>query len=198
VEGLNAPARRATRRLDHLVDDAAVHADARHAVPRAIAWQNVAYNQPPHPSFFLGNGMTMPPPPSIYTVAANPLPPGDFNGDRQVGPGDLAIWRATFGMSSAATPLPGDGDDDGVVDGADFLLWQRSSNPLCPWRQRMPRLASRRWLSLTWHMRGCRSHRRSTASAEFVYERLAAPLQMTMRRSCMRRRCTCEKDAGRS
>ncbi|XVU22738.1 RICIN domain-containing protein [Actinoplanes sp. CA-054009] len=32
----------------------------------AIAWQNTAYNQPPHPSFFLGNGMTTPPQPSIY------------------------------------------------------------------------------------------------------------------------------------
>lgn len=26
----------------------------------AIAWQNVAYNQPPHPSFFIGNGMKTP------------------------------------------------------------------------------------------------------------------------------------------
>ena len=26
----------------------------------AIAWQNVAYNQPPHPSFYLGYGMTLP------------------------------------------------------------------------------------------------------------------------------------------
>ncbi|GAA3233080.1 RICIN domain-containing protein [Dactylosporangium siamense] len=33
----------------------------------AIAWQNTAYNQPPHPSFFIGNGMTTPPQPSVYT-----------------------------------------------------------------------------------------------------------------------------------
>lgn len=26
----------------------------------AIAWQNVAYNQPPHPGFYLGHGMTLP------------------------------------------------------------------------------------------------------------------------------------------
>ncbi|KAB8139629.1 rhamnogalacturonan lyase [Chloroflexia bacterium SDU3-3] len=32
----------------------------------AIAWQNTAYNQPPHPSFFLGNGMATPPQPVIY------------------------------------------------------------------------------------------------------------------------------------
>lgn len=31
----------------------------------AIAWQNVAYNQPPHPSFFLGEGMDAPPTPNI-------------------------------------------------------------------------------------------------------------------------------------
>ncbi|HEV7607424.1 MAG TPA: rhamnogalacturonan lyase [Steroidobacteraceae bacterium] len=31
----------------------------------AIAWQNVGYNQPPHPSFFIGDGMTAPPAPNI-------------------------------------------------------------------------------------------------------------------------------------
>ena len=34
----------------------------------AIAWQNVAYNQPPHPSFFLGDGMKAPPRPNIELV----------------------------------------------------------------------------------------------------------------------------------
>jgi rhamnogalacturonan endolyase len=32
----------------------------------AIAWQNVAYNQPPHPGFFLGTGMQRPPAPKLY------------------------------------------------------------------------------------------------------------------------------------
>jgi rhamnogalacturonan endolyase len=32
----------------------------------AVAWQNTAYNQPPHPSFFLGSGMTRPPQPTVY------------------------------------------------------------------------------------------------------------------------------------
>jgi rhamnogalacturonan endolyase len=31
----------------------------------SIAWQNVGYNQPPHPSFFLGSGMKPPPRPNI-------------------------------------------------------------------------------------------------------------------------------------
>ncbi|MFI6785805.1 rhamnogalacturonan lyase [Nonomuraea sp. NPDC050383] len=32
----------------------------------AIAWQNTAYNQPPHPGFFIGDGMPTPARPSIY------------------------------------------------------------------------------------------------------------------------------------
>ncbi|GGM79270.1 rhamnogalacturonan lyase [Dactylosporangium sucinum] len=32
----------------------------------AIAWQNTAYNQPPHPSYFIGNGMSTPPQPVVY------------------------------------------------------------------------------------------------------------------------------------
>jgi rhamnogalacturonan endolyase len=32
----------------------------------SIAWQNVSYNQPPKPGFFLGTGMELPPKPDIY------------------------------------------------------------------------------------------------------------------------------------
>lgn len=32
-----------------------------------LAWQNTAYNQPPHPSFFIGNGMATAPRPIVYT-----------------------------------------------------------------------------------------------------------------------------------
>lgn len=38
----------------------------------AIAWQNVGYNQPPHTSFFLGNGMATPAAPDLYFVGTNP------------------------------------------------------------------------------------------------------------------------------
>lgn len=34
----------------------------------SVAWQNVGYNQPPHTSFFLGEGMKTPPAPSISIV----------------------------------------------------------------------------------------------------------------------------------
>ncbi|MEU9649798.1 rhamnogalacturonan lyase [Streptomyces sp. NPDC048110] len=33
----------------------------------ALAWQNTAYNQPPHPSFFIGAGMPTAPRPSVFT-----------------------------------------------------------------------------------------------------------------------------------
>jgi rhamnogalacturonan endolyase len=33
----------------------------------AVAWQNTAYNQPPHPGFFLGNGMPTAPRPTVHT-----------------------------------------------------------------------------------------------------------------------------------
>ena len=39
--------------------------DAQYRV--AIAWQNTAYNQPPYPSFYIGEGMTTPKRPSITT-----------------------------------------------------------------------------------------------------------------------------------
>ncbi|WP_308184891.1 rhamnogalacturonan lyase [Streptomyces sp. MNU76] len=32
-----------------------------------LAWQNTAYNQPPHTSFFIGAGMPTPPRPTVYT-----------------------------------------------------------------------------------------------------------------------------------
>jgi rhamnogalacturonan endolyase len=33
----------------------------------SVAWQNVGYNQPPHPGFYLGDGMSPPPRPKIAT-----------------------------------------------------------------------------------------------------------------------------------
>jgi len=37
----------------------------------AVAWQNSSYNQPPHPSFFLGYGMAEPPTPNIQVVSSS-------------------------------------------------------------------------------------------------------------------------------
>lgn len=41
---------------------------------QALAWQNVAYNQPPHPSFFIGHNMEPPPVPHIKVLDPNDSP----------------------------------------------------------------------------------------------------------------------------
>ena len=38
----------------------------------AVAWQNVGYNQPPHTSYFIGQGMATPAQPNVYVVRAAP------------------------------------------------------------------------------------------------------------------------------
>jgi rhamnogalacturonan endolyase len=35
----------------------------------SIVWQNVAYNQPPHTSFYVGEGMSKPPLPDIRVLS---------------------------------------------------------------------------------------------------------------------------------
>ncbi|HMO87264.1 MAG TPA: dockerin type I domain-containing protein, partial [Lacipirellulaceae bacterium] len=92
----------------------------------AIAWQNVAYNQPPHPSFFLGAGMETPPIPLVYSASTVDRLIGDFNGDNRVDLMDLAIWQQQAGATGNGNYLLGDANGDLRVDGADFLLWQRN------------------------------------------------------------------------
>jgi len=90
---------------------------------QAIAWQNSGYNQPPHPSFFLGAGMAAPPIPQIYTVQfAAPLA-GDYNGDHVVNAADYTVWRDTLGSTG---DLRADGDHSGTVEGPDYDVWQQN------------------------------------------------------------------------
>jgi rhamnogalacturonan endolyase len=37
----------------------------------SIAWQNVAYNQPPHLSYYMGEDMVQPPMPNITIIKKN-------------------------------------------------------------------------------------------------------------------------------
>jgi rhamnogalacturonan endolyase len=84
----------------------------------AVAWQNVAYNQPPHPSFFLGAGMDMPPQPTIFFGGELV---GDYNSNGTVDAGDYTVWRDTFGST---TDLRADGNHDGTVDPDDRDIWK--------------------------------------------------------------------------
>ncbi|HYC72780.1 MAG TPA: MBG domain-containing protein [Opitutaceae bacterium] len=83
----------------------------------AIAWQNVGYNQPPHPSYYLGDGMAAAPAPDIVTsLAALGTPaPAVSSINRHdpftVGTGATSVtFRVTF--NSAVTG----------VDAADFAV----------------------------------------------------------------------------
>jgi hypothetical protein len=52
-------------RLDDPNPAPALHSDARSDLPAlSVAWQNVAYNQPAHPGFYLEHGMKAPPKPA--------------------------------------------------------------------------------------------------------------------------------------
>lgn len=59
----------------------------------SITWQNVAYNQPPHTGFYLGDDMAEPPQPQIRVLY------GDFTGDGIVNiddlPGFVEFWLVT-------------------------------------------------------------------------------------------------------
>lgn len=68
----------------------------------AIAWQNVGYNQPPHPGYYLGEGMGTAPTPAFTTVpsATAPAPVADR----------FAIWLTGRGLDPGLDP---DLDHDG-------------------------------------------------------------------------------------
>lgn len=83
----------------------------------AIAWQNVGYNQPPHPSFYLGEGMATQPAPDIVTslAALGAQAPAVVSINRYdpatSGTGATSVvFRVTF-----STPVTG-------VDAADFAV----------------------------------------------------------------------------
>ncbi len=99
----------------------------------AIAWQNGAYNQPPHPGFYLGTDMNAPPTPNIVMVGAPP-PTG----------GGLTIQENTNGFCSV----------DGTVDnnnagftGTGFANANNVANSGINWRINTPSAGT---YTLTW------------------------------------------------
>ena len=80
---------------------------------QAIAWQNVGYNQPPHPSFFLGAGMDQPPTPNVVYVQPTPL----LN----------APWQSgDVGARAGGTSARSTGEDSFSVRGGGADIWGTS------------------------------------------------------------------------
>ncbi|WP_279676095.1 hypothetical protein [Aeoliella straminimaris] len=84
----------------------------------AVAWQNVYYNQPPHPSYFIGAGMGEAPRPPLYFGGELA---GDYNNSGAVDLADYTVWRNRLGSTEN---LAADGDHNGTVDQGDYLVWK--------------------------------------------------------------------------
>ncbi len=84
----------------------------------AIAWQNVGYNQPPHPGFYLGEGMSAPAQPYdiVTSSAALPVPMPQVVSINRYDPaaGSTGATSVTFRVTFS-TPVTG-------VDAADFTV----------------------------------------------------------------------------
>jgi glucose/arabinose dehydrogenase len=61
---------------------------------------------------------------NVYRIATNELITGDYNADGDVNDDDIGEWRESFGMSGAG--LAADGNRDGAVDAADFVIVQKN------------------------------------------------------------------------
>ncbi|TWT37626.1 Rhamnogalacturonan endolyase YesW precursor [Posidoniimonas corsicana] len=84
----------------------------------SVAGQNVAYNQPSHPGYWIGEGMDPAPLPPLYFGGGLE---GDYNADGLVNAADYSVWRDTLGSTDS---LAADGSRNGVVDQADYDLWR--------------------------------------------------------------------------
>jgi len=74
----------------------------------AIAWQNVGYNQPPHPDYYIGTGMTAPPLPNIITALTAPTLslPADITVEATSASGATVSYAATAAdLSGTSIPV---------------------------------------------------------------------------------------------
>ncbi len=77
----------------------------------AMCWQNVAYNQPPHPSFFIGDGMATPPKPDYFLTDSNAAPFVSL-----VSP----LENSVFEEGDVASLVAEASDADGSVEAVEF------------------------------------------------------------------------------
>jgi rhamnogalacturonan endolyase len=85
----------------------------------SVAWQNVAYNQPTQPGFYMGDGMAAPPRPNIRVVSQIY---GDFTGDGMVRMDDLPGFFEIWLMNDCNENTELDVNGDCVISLYEFCL----------------------------------------------------------------------------
>ncbi|MEJ5259814.1 MAG: carbohydrate-binding domain-containing protein [Anaerohalosphaeraceae bacterium] len=88
----------------------------------AIAWQNVGYNQPPHPSFYLGDGMAPPPVPNIILAGDNWVY-GDFTDDGVVNLDDLPSFADIWLLNDCGLTTGLDLNEDCLINYYEFAVF---------------------------------------------------------------------------
>lgn len=89
----------------------------------AVAWQNVGYNQPPHTSFFLGDGMRAPAMPNIYFVGDNPNGDGPVEPPAPEPPKSGPVADGTYALVSRFNGKALTVAGGSSASGADIVQW---------------------------------------------------------------------------
>ncbi len=63
----------------------------------------------------------------VYRINTNANITGDYDQDGDVDVQDYNRWRMTFGQTSQPNFLPSDGNRNGVVDAADYVIWRKAA-----------------------------------------------------------------------
>ncbi len=88
----------------------------------AIAWQNVGYNQPPHPGFYLGEGMELPPLANIEVIGSKPI---ELNG-ATIEENSKGFCDISGEIESNNTGYSGTGFANTTNETGSYIEWQIS------------------------------------------------------------------------
>lgn len=96
----------------------------------AIAWQNVAYNQPPHTSYYIGEDMRTPVQPAIYTVGSYKLKSvGQATNPTPSVPADSELEEGVYMVRNVNSGLYLDVANGTAANDANIQQWGASSEP---------------------------------------------------------------------
>lgn len=100
----------------------------------AIAWQNVAYNQPPHTSYFLGEGMNPQPVPDIYFVGTDPNPPVGGSSSSSSSSSAAAIANGTYVIEARSSGKVLTVENGNTASGANVVQWEYTGQSNQHWQ----------------------------------------------------------------